>query len=59
MRKKIALKKREKGSNIIFPVILRLLGGISSYEKMKGTEILEKKIKMLQKKWGMWMNVKL
>ena len=54
MRKKIALKNREKGSNIIFPVILRLLGGISSDEKMKRTEILEKKIKMLQKngEWG-------
>ena len=28
--------KRERGSNIVFPIILRLLGRISSGEKGKG-----------------------
>ena len=39
--------KRKKGSNIIFPIILRLLGRISSEEEGKGTKILGKKIKIL------------
>ena len=33
------VQKRERGSNIIFPIILRLLGRISSVEERKGTEI--------------------
>ena len=37
------LEKRERGSNIIFPIILRLLGRISGGGKGKGTE---KKIKI-------------
>ena len=34
-------EKREGGSDIIFPKILRLLGRITSGEKGKGTEIWE------------------
>ena len=45
------IEKREKGSNIIFPIILRLLGRMSSGEKGKGTEIYWKKIEILYK-WG-------
>ena len=41
----ITLKER---SNIIFPIILRLLGRISSGEKGKGTDILGKKIRILE-----------
>ena len=42
--------KSERGfSNIIFPVILRLLARISSGEEGKGTEIMGKKIEI--KKW--------
>ena len=41
--KNITWKKRERGSNIAFPIILRLLGGISSGEGGKETEILWKK----------------
>ena len=41
--KNITWKKRERGSNIIFPIILRLLGGISSGEEGKETEILWEK----------------
>ena len=37
---------REMGCNIIFPIILRLLGRISSAEVEKGTEIYRKKIKI-------------
>ena len=37
---------RERGSNNILPVILRLLGRISSGEEGKATEILGKKIKI-------------
>jgi len=44
------VEKREMGSNIIFPLILRLLGRISSGEKWKGKEILGKNIKIL-KNW--------
>ena len=42
------VEKREKGSNIIFPIILRLLGRISSGLRGKGTDILGKKIKVLK-----------
>ena len=42
--------KRVRVSNIIFPLILRLLGRISNGEEGKETEILGKKIKI--KKWG-------
>ena len=38
----------EKGNNIIFPIILRLLGRILSEENGKGTEISGKKIKMFK-----------
>ena len=40
------MEKRARGSNIIFPVILRLLGRISSGEEGKGTEILGMKIEI-------------
>ena len=50
------MHKRERGSNIICPIILRLLGRISSGGKGKGTEILGKKIQ-IKKKWGMGTNV--
>ena len=42
--------KRERGRNIIFSIILKLLGRISSREEGKGIEILGKKIKIF-KKW--------
>ena len=42
----ITWKKRERGSNFILPLILRLLGRISSGEEGKGTEIFRKKIKI-------------
>ena len=45
------MEKRERGSNIIFSMISRLLERISSREEEKGTEILEEKIKIF-KKWG-------
>jgi len=38
---------RERGSNIIFPIILRLLGRISSGEDGKKTGILGKKINII------------
>ena len=44
--KNITWKKRRRGSNIIFPIILRLLGVILSGEKGTGTEISENKIKI-------------
>ena len=44
--KNIKMEKREGGSNIIFPVISRPCGRISSGVKWKGTEILGKKIKI-------------
>ena len=47
--------QRERGSNIIFPVTVRLLGRILS--RKKGTENLGKKIKM--KKNEMGKNIKL
>ena len=40
------VEKREMGSNIIFPIILGLLGRISSGEEGKLTEILGNKIKI-------------
>ena len=43
--KDITWKKRERGSNIIFPIISRLLGSISNEKEGKGTDILGKKIK--------------
>ena len=46
VEKNITWEKRERGSNIIFPIILRLLGRISSGEEVKWTEILGKKIKI-------------
>ena len=47
--KNIKWEKREKGSNIIFAIILMLLGRISSGEERKGTEILGKKNQDLKK----------
>ena len=41
-----------KGSNIIFPIILRLLGRISIGKEGKGTETLVKKIKIYFKGGG-------
>ena len=46
------VEKRESGSNIIFPIILRLLGRISSGEEGMGTDMLGKKIKILKN--GCW-----
>ena len=37
--KNIMWKEGKGGSNIIFPIILRLLGRILSWEERKGTEI--------------------
>ena len=46
------VEKRKSGSNVMFPIILRLLvGKISSEEKGKGTKIFLGKNKDL-KKWG-------
>ena len=47
------VEKREMGSNILFPVTLRLLGRISSREEGKGI-IIQKKIKN-----GVGKNIKL
>ena len=41
--KNITCKKRERGSNIICPIILRLLGRISSGDEGKGTKTKIKK----------------
>ena len=49
--------KRERGSNIIFPIIFRLLGRISIREEGKGTEIFGMKIK--SKRMGIGTNIKL
>ena len=53
--KEYILEKREYGHNIIFPIILRLLGRISSGEEGKVTEILGKIIKI--KKMGVGKNI--
>ena len=37
VEKTIYVEKGERGSNIVFPIILRLLGKISSGGKRKGT----------------------
>ena len=48
VRKNIILrKKRVRGNNIIFPLILRLLGRISSWEMGKGTKFLGKNINII------------
>ena len=53
VRKNISLKKREGASNIIFHIILRLLGRFSSGKEGKEAEIFRKKIKILRKYgWG-------
>ena len=44
--KNITCKKKDRGSNIIFPIIFRLFGRVSSGNKGKGTEILRKKAKI-------------
>ena len=41
------VEKRERESNILFSIILRLLGRISSMEKGKEKEIFGKKINIL------------
>ena len=46
------MEERERGSNIIFLIIFRQLGRMSSEEEGKGTEILGKKIKFLNN--GEW-----
>ena len=46
------LEKREKGRNIIFPIVFRLLGRISSGEEGKETEMFGKKIKILWNERG-------
>ena len=38
--------KREKGSKIIFPIIIKLFERILSWEEGKGAEMLGKKIKI-------------
>ena len=50
--------KMERGSNIFLPIILRLLGRISSEENGKGTEISEKKKQDFEKMW-LGKNIKL
>ena len=47
------MEKRERGSNITLPIILRLLGRMSSGEKEKRKEI------KIQKKMGMGKKIKL
>ena len=44
--------KMERGSIIIFPMILRLFGRIASGEKRKVTEISGKKIKIIKNVGG-------
>ena len=44
------VEKRERGSNMIFPLILRLLGN-----KIK-IKIYKKKIKKIKKNWG-WQRI--
>ena len=46
------MEKRVRGSNIIFSIILRLQGRLSSGEEGKGTEILGKKINFLKNDGG-------
>ena len=53
----ITWKKRVRGSNIIFPLIFRLLGRISGGEKEKGTDISGKKSRFKER--GMGKNIKL
>ena len=54
------MEKIKRGSNIIFPIILRLLGRISSWEGGKRTEILGKKIKNQDvKNMGVGKNINL
>ena len=50
-------KKSQRGSNIIFPLILRLLGRKSSGEEGKGTENLGNKIKIKKNGAGKNINV--
>ena len=49
-------EKRERVSNIIFPIILRLLKRISSWEEGKGTDILGKKFKIEKNRAGKNIN---
>ena len=44
--------KRERGSNILFPTLLTLLGIISRGEEGKWSEIFGKKIKILKNGFG-------
>ena len=51
--KNVRWKKRESGSNNIFPLLFKLLGRISSWEKVKRTEIIEKKTRFKKNwEWG-------
>ena len=51
------MKKRERGRKIIFPVIYRLLGRISSEKKGKWSEFWGRKSRFL--KLGVGKNIKL
>ena len=46
----MAVEKRERGSNIIFPIILRLMGRISSWE---GNGNFGEEGQVVKKNWGM------
>ena len=46
------VEKRERGSNIIFPLILRLFRRISSGEEGKGFGNYEEENKALKMNWG-------
>ena len=46
------VEKRESGSNIIFPILLNLLGRVGSGAEEKGTKIFGKKIKILNSRDG-------
>ena len=46
------MEKRVRGSNIIFPIILRPFGRISSGEEGRIIKILVKKIKIEKKRLG-------
>ena len=46
------MEKRERGSDIIFPIILRQMGRISIGEKVKWAEMSVKKIQIEKNRGG-------
>ena len=52
------LKKRERGSNMIFSMILRLFGRVSSWGEGKGSVNMGKKIKILKMWVGKNINIR-